>query len=160
MLKIFAAATICAFALCSCVGNSSTAETLDTLAIAIDNGDSTMAENAFDAAVDDVNSREASVNELCRLAMLGMKLDDKFSMSSYSVTALSLYDRATSIDRDSVEAYVMTLDRDDIQYMHQLLNLQRGLENSGADIPDHEEDAMTEIEDHNNDYNDYQSDML
>lgn len=128
----------------SCGGAATARETIASVRQSMKSGDYELASRSIAVVVNDVDSDGRSVAELSELAMLAMKLSDESPEYGDAVSAIALYDRATAIDRDSVDEFTRTLPVEEAQYLVMLRNLQRAREIDAADIPDHEEEYMEE----------------
>lgn len=119
--------------------------------MAIATGDYDLARRSINNVTTGDNSADMSACQLAEMAVLSMKLVDLAPEHGDATEALDFYDRATTISRDSVEAFALTLPLDEAQYLFTLSNLQRAREISSSDIPEHEDESALETFDEDTD---------
>lgn len=125
--------------LLSSCGSPTHEETVMSARAAIEAGNYQLAAKSIDAAVKDLDNETPSVSELSELAMLKMMIADLDSEAADASEALDLYQRACEISSDSVELYMLSLPRDEAQYLVMLRNLQRArIVSATGDFPQEE----------------------
>lgn len=126
-----------AFIIAGC-GRATPNDSIDTATTAIAAGDYMLAGDIIANAAESIDTSNASVAELCNLALLTMKVNDVAPDEADVNTALDFFTRAAKINRDSVDEYILTLPLDDAIYMQTLRNLERASLIDPASIEEHE----------------------
>lgn len=120
MRHLYIIALLVAAALGSCSSQGSVSDTVDKAVISFEEGRYDKAQSIVDNLVNDsLSFNELSVNSLCRLAQLCIRLDSADAESQKHVAdegdavAARCLGRAHTLDADSVEAFINSLPREE-----------------------------------------------
>lgn len=131
--------------LLSSCGSPTHEETVMSVRAAIEAGNYQLAAKSIDSAVKSLDDETPSVSELSELAMLKMMIADLDSEAADASEALELYQRALELNADSVEIYMLSLPRDEAQYLVMLRNLLRArIVSATGDFPQEETEESDE----------------
>lgn len=131
------AISVLLLAACSGVGES---DKISHAELSIMEGDYTEAQDVCDNLLKNRPMNAFTVNELCRLSIVYMRLSENHNADDNVATAIQCYRTAMRLDPDSVVSYFMNVPIEDVQYEATLKSIAKSLDcpvgSIGCEIPD------------------------
>lgn len=140
--KFFAASLLLVLTAVSagCSGTPSADEAIRSAQASLASDDFVGARRALDPMLDNIDSSNLSVPQLCDMAIIYMKVSDLDDQGGHdAASALTCFRKAESISRDSISEYFGSLNPDDTQYLFMLFSLSNGISSGSGTFVEFEE---------------------